>query len=181
MATLDLHDACVGQTTRNFNIDYQTLNTMTIDNNLYEPPKSNLNEVPAMSAMQIADRWRRLGTFIIDYAGFMLFAVVVGAALGGVFGRAGLAVLHKLPKMLTGTLILMTYYLIFEGIWARTPGKWLFRTIVVTESGAKPSFEQILGRTLCRLIPFEAFSCLSGIGWHDKLSKTRVVRYVAGR
>jgi uncharacterized RDD family membrane protein YckC len=55
-------------------------------------------------------------------------------------------------------------------------GKLLFGTFVVSASGAKPAFGQIVKRTLCRYIPFEPFSFFGETGWHDSISKTRVVR-----
>ena len=43
--------------------------------------------------------------------------------------------------------------------------------------GGRPSTAQVLGRTLCRIIPFEAFSFLGTPpkGWHDVIPKTMVV------
>lgn len=70
------------------------------------------------------------------------------------------------------------YYIIFEGIWGRTIGKWITKTKVVSLTGRKPKFKQIVIRSLSRLIPFEAFSFLihtHPIGLHDSLSKTIVV------
>lgn len=55
--------------------------------------------------------------------------------------------------------------------------------MVVREDGGKPSLGQVLGRTACRLIPFEAFSFLgsSGVGMHDSIPDTRVVRVLRKR
>ena len=49
---------------------------------------------------------------------------------------------------------------------------------VPTIEGRTPRFPQILGRSLARLIPFEAFSFFGalGVGWHDSFSNTRVIR-----
>ena len=75
-------------------------------------------------------------------------------------------------------LVLLFYYTLFEGIFGRTPGKWLTRTHVVTTVGSRPNFGKIIARTLARLVPFEALSFLgrSRRGWHDVWSNTRVVR-----
>ncbi len=69
------------------------------------------------------------------------------------------------------------YYVGCEYLFERTPAKFLTRTKVVTVYGLKPSFMTIVGRTLCRFIPFEQFSFFGDdpIGWHDKFSNTRVV------
>ena len=49
--------------------------------------------------------------------------------------------------------------------------------VVVLEDGTKPTTSDIVIRSLCRFIPFEAFSFLGdeGRGWHDSLSDTYVV------
>ena len=64
-----------------------------------------------------------------------------------------------------------------ESLTGRTMAKLITRTKVVMENGDKPTFEVILTRTLCRLIPFNWISFLGddGVGWHDSLSKTRVI------
>ena len=72
---------------------------------------------------------------------------------------------------------LLGYYLVFEALFARTPAKWITRTRVIAVDGSKPTFPQILGRTFSRFVPFEPFSFLgSNTGWHDRWSRTRVVR-----
>ncbi len=71
---------------------------------------------------------------------------------------------------------LIFYYLVLEGIFNTTAGKCATSTTIVNEFGTRPSFAQILGRTFCRLIPFEALSFLSAgaRGWHDSLTNTYV-------
>lgn len=69
------------------------------------------------------------------------------------------------------------YYLLSEFLWQRTFGKILTRTKVVTITGGKPTFLQILGRTLSRSIPFEYLSYfVTMTGIHDRLSGTRVIK-----
>lgn len=74
--------------------------------------------------------------------------------------------------------LLILYYLLFESIFHTTAGKCATNTVIVNEQGERPSFVQILGRTFCRLIPFEAFSFFNddARGWHDSLTKTYVVK-----
>ena len=72
--------------------------------------------------------------------------------------------------------ITLIYYNVFEILTARTIGKFITQTVVVNEFGEKPSHENILIRSLCRLIPFNPLSVLiQGRGWHDSISKTYVV------
>ena len=76
--------------------------------------------------------------------------------------------------LVAGTMIL--YYVLFEYFLNKTIGKFLTRSIVVTETDAKPSFKSCLLRTLIRFVPFEPFSILSSDSkmWHDKWTKTVV-------
>lgn len=68
------------------------------------------------------------------------------------------------------------YYLVFEGIFKTTPGKYLLQNRVVSHQSEKVRFSQIVARTFSRRIPFEAFSFFGVNGWHDSLSKTGVVK-----
>ncbi|HCS19335.1 MAG TPA: hypothetical protein DIW47_02035 [Bacteroidetes bacterium] len=63
------------------------------------------------------------------------------------------------------------YYLILELFFHQTIGK-LHNNSYVHFEGSK--FKAILLRTLCRFIPFEAFSFFGKEGWHDSISKTKV-------
>lgn len=75
--------------------------------------------------------------------------------------------------------IMMTtgYYILAEGVFGSTVGKFITGTIVVDENGNKPDWGIILKRNLCRLIPFDALSFLGSPsrGWHDSISNTYVV------
>ncbi len=69
------------------------------------------------------------------------------------------------------------YFTLFELSTGKTIGKFITKTHVVKEDGEKLDFKTAFIRSLCRLIPFDAFSYLGGkaLGWHDTLSKTRVI------
>lgn len=143
----------------------------------YEPPASDVAAVINPDTMESAGKGRRFATCLVDYAGFFVLSALVGLVAGVVFGEAGLDALKRVPDWLLGLSVFCAYYLFFEGIWARTPGKWLLGTRVVTEGGSSPSWAQVLGRTVCRFIPFEPFSFFFGPqGWHDSIPKTRVIR-----
>ena len=73
-------------------------------------------------------------------------------------------------------LVNVICYTLCESLTQRTPGKYFTKTIVINEYGEKPDLANILGRSIIRLVPFDALSFLSGgRGWHDKWSKTFVV------
>ncbi len=143
--------------------------------NPYSPPQANVEPLPGERPTQLASKGRRFGTFVVDYLLFMVMSFVFGVAVGLLFGEAGMAVLRQTPDLVLGAGLFLVYYLFFEGLWGRTPGKLAFGTRVVSESGGKPGLGQVLGRTLSRFIPFEALSTFAERPWHDSLSKTLVV------
>lgn len=79
---------------------------------------------------------------------------------------------------LFGLIILFFYYILTETYFSRSFAKYFTKTLVVMRDGSKPTNRVILKRTLCRLIPFEAFSFLGANprGWHDTFSHTYVVK-----
>lgn len=150
---------------------------MEIERNRYAPPRSNLVDAVAPTRPTVlASKGRRLGTLVADYLGYFLGSFLMGILIDLIFGERGLEFISSVPNFVLGLVVMLAYYIFFEGVWARTPGKLLFGTIVVTESGHKPSFLQVITRTLCRFIPFEAFSFFGTLGWHDRISRTRVIR-----
>lgn len=73
-------------------------------------------------------------------------------------------------------LVILIYYVIAESVFSITLGKFVTKTIVITTDGRKPNLRTILIRTLCRFIPYEAYSFINkDIGLHDKYSKTIVI------
>ena len=71
---------------------------------------------------------------------------------------------------------LLIYYTISEGIFKQSFGKLITNHYVAKSDGSKASFGNIFIRTICRFIPFEAFSYLPSpmAKWHDKFSGTDV-------
>ncbi len=120
-----------------------------------------------------ASGWKRFFNYIIDIIAFYIIIFIIAIA----FGFLGMAeMLTKTNIYILSALILILYYSLTEGISGRTLGKLITGTKVITEDGGNPGFTKILVRTLCRFIPFEAFSFLGdGTGWHDTITKTRVV------
>lgn len=71
---------------------------------------------------------------------------------------------------------LFVYYTIFEGIFSRTPGKWLSFSKVVNRNGSRVSFVRVLLRSLVRLTVIDLFFIpFLGKPLHDQLSGTTVV------
>lgn len=113
----------------------------------------------------------------------MVFGFVLGLALVLSGGDAALDWLEQPSKARDygmGIVVVFLYYVPMEAVFGFTVGKLVTGTRVVDESGLPPSWRQVIGRTLCRFIPFEAFSVLFSTdgkvrGWHDRLAGTYVV------
>lgn len=77
-----------------------------------------------------------------------------------------------------GILIAFGTYLLYcflaETIFRQTFGKICTNSCVVS-NGHRLSAGQVLLRTLCRFIPFDAISFLFRANWHDRISSTAVV------
>lgn len=75
-------------------------------------------------------------------------------------------------------IILFLYYSVFEFFFSKTPGKWLSYTNVVdAKGGGKPTFFQILMRSLFRLILIDMFFFpFLEKTLHDQMSGTLVVQ-----
>ncbi len=130
-----------------------------------------------------ATQGQRLTNYIIDYIFLIGFGALIGAALGlllGYFAPEHLDILDQENRLLDyfyGFIIGTVYYSFFEGFTGRSIGKFFTKTKVVTEAGERPDFGTIFIRSMCRYIPFNAFSFLGAdaSGWHDRFSKTKVV------
>jgi len=150
---------------------------MTQEKNPYRPPTAEVEHASeAVDEREPAGKGRRFATLVIDYIGYYIASFLVGIAIYAIAGHAVPGVLKGGWSYLFGFTLIMAYYLIFEGLWQRTPGKMLLVTRVVDEHGAPPTFGAIVKRTLARCVPFEAFTFFGEHGFHDKVSRTRVVR-----
>ncbi len=113
--------------------------------------------------------------FLVNFIVLFAFYSSVGEAAGG----AADSIAIQLCLNLFNCLGMWVYYSVFEAATGVTLGKLVTGTRVVAVDGSKPTVGQILGRSLCRFIPFEAFSFFGGqgrpVGWHDSISGTRVI------
>lgn len=145
-----------------------------MSDNVYKTPDSDVAVIDHDND-QIATKGRRFATMLVDLVFYYLLAFAVGIGLA-VLGNDQL--LEKTNNPLFGILLMLLYYMPQEALWGRTLGKLIVGTRVVNLDGEKINIAQALGRTLCRFIPFEAFSFLGGSrpqGWHDKIPKTKVI------
>ncbi len=128
--------------------------------------------------IESAGHGRRMTHLFLDSALSLAFGVVVWFFIAYVAVSAGFS---SDPILTQGfVLFLVTfglYFLVFESVFNRTPAKFLTGTVVVTDDFQKPTFLQILGRTLSRFVPVDALTFMGSeaSGWHDRWSGTRVV------
>jgi uncharacterized RDD family membrane protein YckC len=135
-----------------------------------------------------AGKGLRFANYLIDQIALIVlfnFVVVIwtfiATASGGVtpekffLSDDVLVVLGR--RVLVSAVITIIYYTVSETVMnGRTMGKLATGTIAITQDGTPFTFKHALVRSLCRVIPFEAFSALGYMPWHDSISKTAVVR-----
>jgi len=120
---------------------------------------------------------KRLLNLFLDYGFTYVFAFILGGLLL-VVGLWQALQMDKINESVLGILIALVYFVISETIWGKSFAKFITKTKVILKDGKKPKFGDIIIRTLCRFIPFDALSFLGSknpIGWHDSLSKTIVI------
>lgn len=124
---------------------------------------------------------KRFLNFLLDMLFLYIMAIILGVIVGIASYFLSVTLLDPDPgflkSYLIGFIVIFIYYAFWEILTGRTPAKYITRCKVVDENGNKPSPGRILLRTLCRFLPFEAFSFLGAPdeGWHDKISKTLVI------
>ena len=139
-------------------------------------PKSQPVVAQPSKEMVLASTGQRLGNLFLDMLFYFVFAFVFGIILALIGLGDGI---DRMNDHLLGLIILLIYFVPQEAFSGRTLGKLITGTKAVNEDGTKLTFGKALGRTLCRFIPFEAFSFLGGQGrpkgWHDRIPKTKVI------
>ncbi len=135
----------------------------------------------------LANKSKRFANYIIDRILFNSIFLVFGfiaSLLSELLANEqiilfldGLDKINPILDFLITTITFTAFYTILESLSQKTIGKLVTNTKVVLENGEKPPLHVIIIRSLCRLIPFDAFSFLGDIpkGWHDTMSKTFVV------
>lgn len=127
--------------------------------------------------LSIASKALRLANYLIDVIAFLIFFIIIFivVTLFGVDMELFFAENPFIDRILSAVmyfLFMSLQEIIFKG---RSLGKFLTGTVAVNENGEPMDVQKTFIRNLCRLIPFDGFSFLGTLGWHDKVSKTRVV------
>ena len=85
------------------------------------------------------------------------------------------------PICLIFLLVIVVYFVVLEGLFGRTIGKWLIGIKVVTVEGAMPGLTRALVRNLLRLVDgLPAFSILGIVMIAVSAERTRIGDVVAG-
>jgi uncharacterized RDD family membrane protein YckC len=159
--------------------------------NPYASPlvSADVAAVPAAAVVLApASRGKRFLNLILDNIIIQVLSGVAGFVLGIAYAASRMAsggtitpddeAMLNIIGFFVGITVAIAYFVMTELLFQRTLAKFITGTRVVTADGGRPSFGQIVGRSFARFIPFEAFSFLGDsqpVGWHDSLSKTRVV------
>ncbi|MBI1306672.1 MAG: hypothetical protein GC181_08670 [Bacteroidetes bacterium] len=134
-----------------------------------------LDESETAVRPKVAKKISRLVNYVIDTTCIML---ILGLLLGFIFAF-NLIDEDNEPVLVFFLFwgVMMSYFTVFEFYLSKTPGKLISKTHVITINGDKPTFLNILGRSLCRFIPLDNISLLfSDYAWHDEVSNTMVVQ-----
>lgn len=143
-------------------------NTQALDQELLHTEQKNPDE-------NLASQGKRFANMLIDVVCYYVLAFIV------VFILMLIGVFDDEPSKAVSYLITFSsmwlYFTVMEASFGKTVGKLVTKTRVVDEEGNSLDFGKATVRSLCRLIPFDAFSYLSSrpVGWHDSISRTRVI------
>jgi uncharacterized RDD family membrane protein YckC len=146
-------------------------------------PEASLDRESFIAENLVEAPWqKRLANNIIDTIivyGF-IFGLAFSVTLLGfnIFGDTDSnSSSFELLSRVYGIILFILYYTFFEYFTGKSIAKFITKTRVINEDGSKPAFGSILGRSLSRIVPFDAFSFLSSNprGWHDRWSGTMVV------
>lgn len=127
----------------------------------------------------------RFANFIIDF--IFHYAIIIGLLFVVLFTKTDEELESNLLTSESGWQVLFQYFFfygIFIGTYTlmegatngKTLGKFITRTHAVRTDGAKLTWKDAFMRSLCRIVPFEAFSGFGGNPWHDRWTNTQVIK-----
>ncbi len=146
---------------------------------------SVFDEFEAERNLASAGNWTRFANYLIDVIGMYIFIIILGVimyVLSDLVGSPSTGWLNDVGTLMSYLITFlsgMIYYTLMEYFTGgRSLGKLITKTKVITLDGDRPDFRTVLIRSLCRHIPFDSLSFFGSTdaGWHDSISKTRVVK-----
>jgi uncharacterized RDD family membrane protein YckC len=158
----------------------KTIDKLTVEQTFYKRHKDafgNVTREPYTKMVprkvRIVETGPRIGYWLLDTICILL---LTGGAIFTCFALIeDRRLLSEVVNFLAATISLVFYFL-FEFFYQQTPGKMILGYVVINDKAHDPTMRDIAIRTICRMLPFEAFSCFSeNGGWHDRFSQTYVV------
>lgn len=145
---------------------------------------SIFDELSQTRYFEYATTGQRFANYLIDLLVYMVFSAFVGLLLGIILPLSGASqtdmqdfLKNTWLHYLIGLIDWIIIYTLIEGATkGKSLGKLITRTKAVKEDLSPITWKDALLRSLCRLIPFEAFSAFGGNPWHDSLTKTHVIK-----
>jgi uncharacterized RDD family membrane protein YckC len=137
-------------------------------------PKTEVKNVEEI----VASATKRFLNYVIDYAVVYGLFFLFGLILAFTNNQDKLIFLENTWIDLLCTYSTYALYTtLLESMTGKSIGKLITKTHVVTLTGIRPSFINLLGRNFARFIPFNPLSFLGStpVGWHDRISNTRVI------
>ncbi|PLX09679.1 MAG: hypothetical protein C0596_01270 [Marinilabiliales bacterium] len=132
---------------------------------------------------KLASIGKRFFNYLIDQIVLLCLIYATALSLGIILATFAPVFLRSIPlesKLFNyafAFIVGVIYYTLMEATTGRSVAKYITATKVVTYDGNKPPMYSVFVRSICRFIPFEAFSFFGSDvnGWHDVISKTRVI------
>ena len=134
-----------------------------------ETQQDILTDIEESVWYQDASVGARFLNFIIDFICVIALVVLTLLFVFPEISEAGY-------QLLIYSTFLIYYSLLETATNGRTIGKFVTGTRAVRIDRAEFSGGNAILRSLCRLVPFDSISALGGSPWHDKWTKTRVVK-----
>jgi uncharacterized RDD family membrane protein YckC len=134
---------------------------------------------------EYASTWKRLTNYLVDT--LFVYALLLMLSIAFVYHSKDDLQIQSFIAVEKPLLVflLVLYYTFCETYFrGRTLGKLVTHTKAITEENTNLNIQHAFVRSILRLIPFNHLSFLFGenndsheysIGWHDKISKTRVI------
>lgn len=134
-----------------------------------------------------ATKNQRLANYFVDMLAYYILVFISGIIIAGLFltdfeegtvQYADDSIESTVFQYFMAYFIILTYYTFSEYfLKGKTIGKYITRTRAVTLDNQPLTLQKAFLRSLCRIVPFEAFSFLGNTpqGWHDKWTDTKVI------
>ena len=150
-----------------------------IDVTVVEQIKGRLaqeQEVQKQQNQNRVSRFSRIVHLIVDTMAYQLLAFML-FVVPAVFSYDGQEYIFSIIFFGSYVAAFFGYYVLMEHFFQKTLGKFITKTKVVTNDGARADIRMLMVRTFCRLLPFDGITFLVlKTGFHDLISQTRVVR-----